>query len=143
MGGFYMSYRFYDAIEHKMWLELSLGSDGYFGNVSLVQEGKTLWEFRLDVVSAGELYDLVADSVEASKDTITERSVTDSFGETLIVATYLNGVSKPVIAFSTADIADDICWLSIATAKQLRTTLRESLKKLREGLNQILEEPQC
>lgn len=132
-----MSYRFYDALEHEMWLELSLDSDGYFGNVSLVQEGNTLWEFRLDAVSAGELYEAITESIK-NNDILWETSIADSLGRTLCIAKEMTIVGKsagkPIVSFSTDSIDDDICWLSLLSAKQLRTTLDEDVI---ENLNRL------
>lgn len=119
----YVEYKFEDALEHDMWLEVSLDDDGYFGKLRLVQGSEALWSFNLDAVNAGGLYEGVNKSLYGL-DSFAETKIKDSLGTELGI--YKGGTpTNPTvtIALFRFDRESDICWLSLNTARKLLLTL--------------------
>lgn len=116
-----MAYKFEDALEHDMWLEVRLDDDGYFGKLRLVQGSEELWSFKLDTVTAGGLYEGVNKSLYGL-DSFAETKIKDSLGTELCI--YKGGTpTNPTVTITLFDIESDICWLSLNTARKLLLTL--------------------
>lgn len=116
-----MAYKFEDALEHDMWLEVRLDDDGYFGKLRLVQGSGELWSFKLDTVTAGGLYEGVTKSLYGL-DSLAETKIKDSLGTELCI--YKGGTpTNPTVTMALFDIESDICWLSLNTARKLLLTL--------------------
>lgn len=116
-----MAYKFEDALEHDMWLEVRLDDDGYFGKLRLVQGSGELWSFKLDTVTAGGLYEGVTKSLYGL-DSLAETKIKDSLGTELCI--YKGGTpTNPTVTMALFDVESDICWLSLNTARKLLLTL--------------------